>query len=149
MRARITVLSFSILLLAAGMVMAAPEAPRPAGSQLEALPAPGDGGGLCAQRVGGVPEGELENGLFPDGVVWLHTGCEAHKSCTGGCHLTCTGSSSCSIGTDHVNCDGTKTYCNSCCTYGSCTEESDCDPPNGVCAPDVGRCWSSGCCICA
>lgn len=81
--------------------------------------------------------------------VPVHTGCQAHKNCSGGCHLSCNGSSSCSVGTDHVNCDGNKTYCNTCCTYGACTGESDCDPPSGVCAPDIGRCMSSGCCICA
>lgn len=93
-----------------------------------------------------------------EGVIWGTTGngrtsvqdvCYAYKNCTGGCQISCEGQTTCSIGVDHVDCDGSKTYCNTCCTYGACTSEADCDPPYGVCTPDIGRCMSSGCCICA
>lgn len=69
--------------------------------------------------------------------------CSAQQSCSDGSSISCTGSSSCLVGADYVECDGTRTTCPGCdATYTCPTPEYDqayvlyCSTSSGTCSVD-------------
>jgi hypothetical protein len=50
-----------------------------------------------------------------DGVIWSSDGCVASLTCHSGCIRHCTGTTTCTVGPDYVECDGQMTSpCPSC-----------------------------------
>lgn len=83
-------------------------------------------------------------GLFATSPA-LADSCSATKNCSDGSTVSCTGDSSCLLGSDYAQCDGQKTYCpsggQSCTASYTCpVPEYDhdyrlfCSDPNGNCS---------------
>lgn len=49
-----------------------------------------------------------------DGVVWTSGGCTASLTCPSNCQKHCSGTTSCSVGSNYVECDGQQHFCPSC-----------------------------------
>jgi hypothetical protein len=48
------------------------------------------------------------------GAIWTtHNGCHANLTCESNCQISCSGTT-CSVGTDYVECDGQRKYCPTC-----------------------------------
>ena len=72
--------------------------------------------------------------------------CSATQQCSGGGSVSCTGSSTCSVGSDFVECDGTRTYCqvttNPCDVSYRCPTPPYSQPWGLYCTDRTGQCSS-------
>jgi hypothetical protein len=97
----IVVLGFLVF---TGSVLAADDAP---GAAMSVAPVP------CEDPSAPLVFTDFSVGM--DSVVWTSDGCTASLTCDSGCLRQCTGTTSCTVGSNYVECDGQQsTPCPTC-----------------------------------